>query len=872
MNTMFDHDLTAPRPRPRGKQFVLAGIVATLLLAFGAVGIRSEYQRAVEGRSRLIRSFERRTIVSDLLSRLKDAETAQRGYLISGNRSYLASYRPAIADIARYRARLDDHPPETPAQKRRYAVLDRAIDAELWELGAILRVDAMRGSPSARQTVGRTGSGAMDRVRAVGAAMIADEDSMIAGQVASDDERIAAVERQVVLLVAFLAALAGLALTREWRGRRSKHRLETAVHAAAVRLRGVFAATSDAVALIDPDGVIQAVNPALVQLVGRPPVELIGKDIAALTDALPAAGTLSERLGLIDGRLAEPYRIDRVAHHADGSTVPVDVSLGLMPEETGLRVVAAIRDVSERKRVERIKDEFVATVSHELRTPLTSIVGALGLLRATAQANLSDGARRLVQVAEDNSQRLIDLINDLLDIERMEAGGLRFREEPLDLAAVLRQVAHRSEGLAAVHEVRIALSIAAGVIPVRGDEGRLAQVTTNLLANAIRFSPPGETVTITAERRQGRAVVTVDDDGPGVPEAFRDQLFTRFAQSEPGGRAVGTGLGLAISRQIVRAHGGTIWFEPRAGGGARFGFAINLRTGTTETPHMLICADHPVAVCGLRRLADAGGCSADWVASVEDARAAIRSGSYDAMLIELDGEDATGPALLAGLSVGPAETRLPMPVIARSEGTVQLGIEADRASWDAIETADGALAAQLRTLLDGMAAARPLIVHIDSDAAVIDRTAGALRRRARLRGAPDLAAATALLRRERPVVLIVHQDPSDGTSDDLATWLATLNADDRGDPVATILYTTRPVTAVLERMVDYVVARSERSSANLVAAVDRLLARAGVATDAVQSDRGDDPSGPAKRGDGDGAAANDADNGAVAAAQRGQTG
>ncbi|WP_076073246.1 sensor histidine kinase [Sphingomonas montana] len=821
MDRIAELGLAEPPARPKGTRFLLAAVIATLLLVLGGLGIGSEYNRTLNARAKLVLAYQRRIVVADLLAQLKDADTARRGHAITGDPAFLLPYRPAVAAIARQRRALEARLIDVPQQAARYADLGRAIDA---------RLDELRHTPAtnAARNVGSGGQATMARVQAIGAAMMAEEDRMIDRRIAMHASRVASVKQHLVLSVAVLALLAALALAREWRGRRSRYTLARKAQAAEMRLRGVFAATSDAVALIDEDGVIQAVNPAVEQLVGRRPEALVGRDISVLVDVVPAEGPFFRRLGVADGRLREPFRTDRVAHHVDGHGVPVDVALGLMPVAGGVHVVAAIRDISERKSVERIKDEFVATVSHELRTPLTSIVGALGLLRATAGATLPEAARRLVRVAEENSQRLIDLINDLLDIERMEVGGLRFRDDPLDLADMLRRVVDGNEALATVRDVRIELAIASGDIAVRGDEGRLAQVTTNLLANAIRFSAPGQTVTITAERLQGRAMVTVDDRGPGVPDAFRERLFTRFAQSESGGRAGGTGLGLAISRQIMRAHGGTIWFEPRPGGGARFGFAIDLRDGSSETPHLLICADDAAVVCGLRRLADAGACSADRVATVEDAHAAIRSGTYDAILIDLDGDNSTGARLLAGLSDGAGERRLPVPVVARTGGTVWLGAHQGDGSWQALDATDGALAAQVRALLDGIGAARPLILHIDADVATIGRTAGALQRRARLRRASDLATATALLDRERPVLLILDQDLLDGPIAALLSRVAREGRHKAGARVATILYTGRPVSRQLEGLVDCVVSKSQRSSPNLIAAVDRLLARAGV--------------------------------------------
>src|SRR5262249_27997819 len=156
-------------------------------------------------------------------------------------------------------------------------------------------------------------------------------------------------------------------------------------------------------------------------MLGYGPAELVNRDASTLLDVMDGEGNFHARVGLINGRLEQSGWHDRTVRHRDGHLVPVDIGLGLMPLPGELHIVAAIRDISEGKAVERLKDEFVATVSHELRTPLTSVVGSLGLLRAGSVGELPDAAHRLVEIAENNSRRLIRLINDILDIEKISS-------------------------------------------------------------------------------------------------------------------------------------------------------------------------------------------------------------------------------------------------------------------------------------------------------------------------------------------------------------------------------------------------------------------------------------------------------------------
>lgn len=238
-----------------------------------------------------------------------------------------------------------------------------------------------------------------------------------------------------------------------------------------------------------------------------------------------------------------------------------------------LRVAGTNVDVTERKEVERMKSEFIATVSHELRTPLTAIVGALGLLKEVAGGRLPAEAATFLGMAQQNSERLAVLINDVLDIEKIESGQMEFQLLPVPLGGLLERAVSLNAGYAEKFGVRLELKPAPAVT-VNADENRLLQVLTNLMSNAVKYSPAGAAVTISAETRAGAVRVMVADRGPGVPEAFRDRIFGKFAQADSSDtrRKGGTGLGLSISRAIVEKHGGTIGYDSVPGQGATFYF------------------------------------------------------------------------------------------------------------------------------------------------------------------------------------------------------------------------------------------------------------------------------------------------------------
>src|SRR5262245_18100231 len=232
--------------------------------------------------------------------------------------------------------------------------------------------------------------------------------------------------------------------------------------------------------------------------------------------------------------------------------------------------------LEEHERLERLKNEFISAVSHELRTPLTSIHGSLNLLVEGKAGEVAPQARRFLEIAYRNSQRVVRLVNEILDIQKLESGEIALDARPVELAPLLADAVEANEAYAAGCGVRIALDGEVPEVKVLAEPDRLLQVLANLLCNAARFSPPRETVMLRAQRLPGLVRVCVSDRGPGIPEEFRARIFHRFAQaapSTPAGRE-GSGLGLSISKAIVERLGGRIGFESEVGRGTTFHFEL----------------------------------------------------------------------------------------------------------------------------------------------------------------------------------------------------------------------------------------------------------------------------------------------------------
>lgn len=257
----------------------------------------------------------------------------------------------------------------------------------------------------------------------------------------------------------------------------------------------------------------------------------------------------------------------------DGGTVPVLLAGTLVKEAPGRTLVwVVLQDITEQKRVERIKGEFVSTVSHELRTPLTSISGALKLVSEGMVGELPEKARDMVSIAQKNSDRLTLLINDLLDMDKLISGRMAFNICSLPLAALMKTALNNIAGYAHDHDVTVDYDNRVGSLTVKADEFRFLQVMDNLLSNAIKFSPGGSIVRVSAQVHNDHIRITVCDEGPGIPEEFRGQVFENFAQADGSDRRArgGTGLGLAITRGLLDQMDGAIHFEPGADGGTCF--------------------------------------------------------------------------------------------------------------------------------------------------------------------------------------------------------------------------------------------------------------------------------------------------------------
>lgn len=295
--------------------------------------------------------------------------------------------------------------------------------------------------------------------------------------------------------------------------------------------------------------------------------ELAGKRLADVSERFDEALFRERAAALLAGT------IDSVLYEDAISTGPIEVSLQLDHSLEGApRFVAMVRDISERKRAERDKTEFVSTVSHELRSPLTSIKGSLNLISSGALGAIPERSARLIQVALSNVDRLVRLINDLLDLEKLDANMMDFSFETIDLVAFADDAVAANAGYGLEYGVSLRRIGPREPIYARVSRDGMMQVLTNLISNAVKFSPEGQAVDLGVEEHPEGVRLTVTDRGDGIPPEAQGALFTRFVQAhtQVDQRRGGTGLGLSIAKSIMDKHEGKITFTSEMGAGTTF--------------------------------------------------------------------------------------------------------------------------------------------------------------------------------------------------------------------------------------------------------------------------------------------------------------
>ncbi|HET6764701.1 MAG TPA: ATP-binding protein [Longimicrobiaceae bacterium] len=596
---------SAPRtPVPhadREKRFLAGfGVLLLLMVGLGWGGSRSFQQLTAANRWSL-HTYAVLNECEGMLETLVDMETAFRGFALSGDPRLVDQWREQRAAFLRHVARADRLTADNPAQQQRVRRLNElaARWASMQQSTGFHTAQTPEERVRAQSTITTGGplgarSAVMRQMRDLLGTMVRSESALLARRA----ENAAALQRETTLLLGLgaafsviLAAGLGLLVTSSSRnlaaanGALAAEILERRFAQRAAEHLGrqnelILESADEGICGVDVHGYVTFLNSAAARMLGRDGGDAIGRPVESVL-VLEAEG---------DGpALSPPVRetlrsgsTERIPgarmRSVGGGGFPVElVSSPVHQDGQMTGAVVTFRDISERREVERLKDEFVSVVSHELRTPLTALRGSLGLLASGRAGQMPPHGQRLLDIAVQNADRLVRLINDILDLERLRAGKQELECRATTAAELMRSTADVMEAMA--ERAGLRLTVAASPLPVFADPDRILQVLTNLVSNAIKFSPSGAEVALSAELRNGDVRFAVADQGRGVPADKLELIFERFQQvdSSDARQKGGTGLGLAICRGIVEQHGGRIWAESQPGRGRTFLFTLPYR-------------------------------------------------------------------------------------------------------------------------------------------------------------------------------------------------------------------------------------------------------------------------------------------------------
>ena len=608
-----------------------------------------------------------------------------------------------------------------------------------------------------------------------------------------------------------------------------------ALHDSESQLRQITDSVPALIAYIDAGQRFQFHNLAYEEVLGLKHDQIHGKTMRELMgDQLhdQEHGKIKEALA---GYAAE---YDRIQINSDGQ--PRDYVMQYFPrygegEDEG-KVVGFFSlgtDVTALKRIDRMKSEFVSTVSHELRTPLTSIRGSLGLIAGGVAGDLPAMAKNLVGIATSNCERLIRLINDILDSEKIESGKMRFDFQPMELQPLLAQAMTANEGFAGQHNVKLVLVAPEEAVKASVDCDRLTQVMTNLLSNAVKFAPAQSAVEVRLLCNNGRVRVEVADKGPGIPEEFRKRIFQKFSQADTSDtrKMGGTGLGLNISRAIVERMGGQIGFTTETGVGTVFFFELpeavpapietSIRSGGAGRPLILVCEDDPDIARLINLMLDKGGFDSDMVHSAEQALEQVTLMPYAAMTVDLNLPEQDGISLIRALRREEATKNLPIVVVSANaeQGELEFNTQPLAVStWLEKPIDENLLILSLHRAIGNMAEGRPRILHVEDDLDIQRIAAAIAQDFATFEFASTLREARDQLASRRYDLVLLDLTLKDGSGWGL---LDTIEALDIVPPV--VVFSARDVEPAQSQRAEAVLVKAHTSNEELIRTLQRVL-------------------------------------------------
>ena len=598
------------------------------------------------------------------------------------------------------------------------------------------------------------------------------------------------------------------------------------------RLQAIVETAGDAIITFDESSRIESFNPAAIRNFGHSAQTIIGQHVSKLV-----ASEDREKIGLYIRTLVQrnsdsnrPDRVELLGLRSDGTTFEAEVVVSTMLVGNKREFTGIVRDVSKEKKVNKLKNEFVSTVSHELRTPLTSIRGSLGLLIGGAMGELAPGSRQLLDIAYNNCERLIRLINDILDIEKIESGQIHFKPAVHSLVGLVQQAIESTQSFANEFQVNFTLQAPASdvLLEVLVDPDRLIQVVVNFLSNAAKFSPAGSTVEVVVTKHVDIVRVAVKDRGPGIPDEFRDHIFGKFAQADGSNtrHKAGTGLGLHISKAIVEKLGGTIGFRSTLGGGSEFFFELPLSSTLKPVYHtqssVLICEGNSDIANLIGRMLMKHGFRSDVAFNAQQARSMLMHRDYHAMTLDLQLPDEGGLSLLRWLRSQEKIRDLTVVIVSAQAATDTAvdteGSAAPLLDWITKPIDEARLLAAISGAFKESGKGKPCILHVEDDADLASVIGALLSPDWEVVHVNDLATAHSQLSQRKFNVILLDMQLPDGTGTALMTALPARN---EGTPV--VIFSAAEDNQKFSEMVKMVLIKSRTTDQHLLDNLYRVI-------------------------------------------------
>lgn len=571
------------------KSLFLFGLVCLMVIL---LNVLTSYKYVTEFFDTLkIRRAELQKVYNyvNYLSNLKDAETGQRGFVITGNEAYLAPYQQAISffglDETKHFLKSEEESsnPEIANQAKKIKQLQLE---KINELEEVIEKRKHLGFDDARYEIeGNSGKLIMDELRNLINTVIRNKQ----GELELLDKHIKDTTNKTLLILVggnsiafFLIGLSLFSIYRSIKKVQEKDRQLSltlkSLNESLVMREAILNSTNYAIISVDQSGIITSFNPAAEKMLGYSKEEMIGRCTPEIfhdeKEIEDRAITLSKQLKkkiLPSFEVFTFFARDCISDvnewtyiRKDGSRLPVSLSITAVKNQEGqiTGYVGVAYDMTERREIDRLKNELIAIVSHELRSPVVSIKGTLDLL-SQKEFNLSEQAKKIVTLGQKNCNRLILLTDDLLDIQQMEAGKVKFNFKKLNVSEFLSNVVQSNNFSVQKFSLKFVCSQVPPEWNVEADEDRLMQVMNNLITNAIKYSPIGGTIEIDAKKIDSKIHFDVKDQGPGIPKEIQSRIFQKFVHdtSSANKGKNEAGLGLTIAKSIVENHKGTINFK-----------------------------------------------------------------------------------------------------------------------------------------------------------------------------------------------------------------------------------------------------------------------------------------------------------------------